>query len=110
MVHSHKQSALHGIREQALYVRPAALQFNVVAIAHPIDARVHLRSARHRAGYFLAQEEIGMSAQFFDGVDRIVIGYGDKVHAAPFQCFVERSRFVITFPANAGKHGHCAHA
>jgi hypothetical protein len=82
----------------------------VVALAHTVDAGVHFGAAGHGAGNFFTQEEIGVVAQLVGGADGIVIGYGDQVHAALFQRFIQGTGLVIGFEANAGHHWHRAHA
>ena len=103
VIHRNEQAAFDRIREQALDVRAAALQFDMVVFADSINAGVHFGAARHGAGDFFAEEEIGIAAQFFHRVDRIVIGNGDEVHAALFQPFVQRVRLVVRLHAERGR-------
>ena len=78
----------------------------MVLFADAVDAGVHLRAARQGYGYLFAEEEIGIFPQFFSRIDRIVIGDGDKVHAALFQDFVESAGFVVRLKAYARESGN----
>jgi hypothetical protein len=80
----------------------------VIAFADAINAGVHLRAARQCDGYLFAEEEIGIFPQFFGRIDRIVIGDGDKVHASPFQNFIEGEGFVVGLKAYAREPGNSA--
>ena len=60
----------------------------MVVFPDSVDAGMHTGTARHGAGNFFAQEEVGIAAQFFDRVDRVMVGYSDEVHAALFQFFM----------------------
>ena len=50
-----------------------------------------------------------MAAQRFGGVDGVVIGHGNQIHAAPLQRFIELSRLAIALPANPLENRHGAH-
>ena len=109
MIDRHEQPLFHRIRQQTLDIGPPALQFDMVVFGYSIHAGMHLRAARHRAGDFFAQEEVGMMAQLFHGVDRIMIGYRDKIHSPALKSLVKRARIVVRLSANAREHGHCTH-
>ena len=65
------------------HVVATALQFDVMPLFDAVDADVDLGAGWRAAGHFFAQEEIGIVAKMFGGVDRIMIGDRDQIHAAP---------------------------
>ncbi len=99
VIDRYKQPILQRIRQQAFDVVAAPLQFDMVVLADPVDAGVHLCAAGHRAGDFFAQKEIGIAPQLLNCVDRIVIRDRDEVHAALFQPCIQRVGLVIRLQA-----------
>ena len=82
----------------------------MIAFLDSVHADMEARSATGDAGDFLAQEEIGVAAQRFDGIDGIVIGDGDQIHAALFQERVDLMGVVIAFPADPVEQRDGTHA
>ena len=109
MIYGDEEPIFDRIGEQALDVVAAPLQFDMVVFRDSIYAGVHFGTARHGAGDFFAQEEVGIAPQIFNGVDGIVICNRDEVHAALFQPFVQRVRLVVRLQTNAGEHGYRTH-
>jgi hypothetical protein len=87
--------------EEGFKVVTAPLEFNVIALSDVVHADVQLGSAGYRAGHFFAEEEVGLGAQRLDGLDGIVIGDGDQVHAGALEGIVYGEGIVITFPTKA---------
>ena len=67
----------------------------MIALADVINADVNFRSARHLAGYLFANEEVGMTAQLFRRVDRIVVRQGDDGHAQSLAVGIDLIRQVV---------------
>ncbi len=72
------------VRGQGGHIAATALQFDVMPLFDAVHADVDLGSRRRGARHFFAQEEIGITAEMFGGVDGIVIGNRHQIHAAPF--------------------------
>jgi len=103
VVDAEEEFALVEIRGQRGYVLAAALQFNMVALFDAIHSGVDLGAAGCDACHFFAQEEIGIAPKIFRGVNRIVIGDRNQVHAAPFQGLVNGFRIAVAFAAKSGE-------
>ena len=110
MIYGNEQLIFDRIRQQALDVMAAPLQFDMVVFPDSIDSGVHFSTARHSACDFFTQEEVRIVPQFFNGVYGIVVCNRHEVHAALFQLCVQRERFVVGLQTNAGEHGYRAHA
>jgi len=109
VIDSYEQATLDCVGKQALDIVAAALQFDMVVFRNAINAGVHFRAARHRAGDFFAEEEIGITPQILYGINGIVVGNRDEIHAALFQACVQRARLVVRLHTNPGEHRYSAH-
>ena len=50
-----------------------------------------------------------MAAQRFGGVDGVVIGHSDQIHAALLQSVIELERMAVALPADPLEDGHGTH-
>ena len=82
VVDGDEEAAFVRVGEQTPDVGTAALELDVIVFGDAVDPRVDFGPAGHVAGDFFAEKKIRIAAEIFDRVDRIVIGYGDKVHTA----------------------------
>jgi hypothetical protein len=71
---------------------------------------VQLGSAWGVAGDFLAQEEVGIAPQAFDGIHRVMICNGDKIHPTTLEGAVNSLRFVVALPADPVQQRDRTHA
>ena len=78
----------------------------MLAFGHVINADVDLRPARHAAGNFFADKEIGVAAQLFRAADGVVIGQCDQVHAALSQRGVDIARSAVAFQKKMAQDRH----
>jgi hypothetical protein len=83
MVDAEENPVLVEIGSQRRYVHAAPLQLHVIPLSNAIHAHVDLRLTRSDAGYFFTQEEIGIPSKMVRGINGIMIGDRDQVHAAP---------------------------
>ena len=74
MIHAEEQFFLGQVHHQRNEVFTPALDLHMVAFRDPVNAQVHLGSARHPHRRFFAQEEIRVLPQNFRGIDRVVVG------------------------------------
>ncbi len=100
VVGAEEEAAFREVVRERLEIVAAQLDLDVVAILDVVDAHVKLGPAGQSARDFLAKEEIRVRPQRFHGVDGIVVGNGDKVHAKPLQLLVNGCRFVIALAAD----------
>ena len=75
-----------------------------------IDADVDLSTRGRGAGHLFAQEEVGIAAQIFAGIDGIVVRNGDQIHAPPLQNLIHGFWIVVALAAKTMKSGDVAHA
>src|SRR5262249_2822925 len=68
---------------------------DMIALGDAVDPEVEFGTARHRAGHFLAQEEVWPAAEDFRSVDRIMVGYGDDGHPEALTAVVHGLGVVV---------------
>src|SRR6202050_1756758 len=72
MIYGNEELIFDRIGKQALDVMATALQFDMVAFPDSINARVHFSTARHGAGDFFAQEEMGIARPSSPGANEFL--------------------------------------
>src|SRR5579862_531737 len=110
MIHAEEQALFVQIRQQRRRIVAAPLKLEMVPFFDRVHAHVEMRAAAGGTAHFFAQKEVLVLPQWFDRVNRIVIGHGYQVHPTPLQRFVDLERIVIAFPADSVQHGNRAHA
>ena len=73
-----------------------------------VDANVDFRTAGHPARQLLAQEEIRVTPQPLRPFDRVVIGQGEQIHAAPLELGVNLARIAIALTTELADKGGSA--
>lgn len=71
----------------------------MLPLAQVVNANVSFGAARHSASEFFANEEIGMSPQFFRTFYRIMVGESEQAHAALPQKSIQLLRIAIALTA-----------
>ena len=99
MVDAKEKSPLSQIHEQRDQVIPPLLELHVLTLIEVIHTDMDFGAAGHLAGQLFAQKEAAVLPQPFGTIDRIVVGQGEQVHAAPLQQRVHFCGIVIAFTA-----------
>ncbi len=108
VVDAEQQSLLVEIGDQRMEIVAAGLHAAMLPLINAIDPDVDFGPARHGRRDLFTQEEVGLRAQWFGRVDRIVIGHCDQIHSASLQRFVYRQWLIVTFAADAAEPGYGA--
>src|SRR5271167_972624 len=109
MVHAEEKFTLREVHEERDKIVATALNFRVILFRDSIDAQVHLRAARHARGYFFAEKKVGMLAEDFRSLDRVMIGQGDDGHATLLTAVIDCGGLVVRLLAEPGKTRGVAH-
>ena len=110
MVDAKEKSPLSQIHEQRDQVIPSLLELNMLTLIEVIHTDMDFGAAGHLAGQLLAQEEAVMLPQPFGTIDRIVVGQGEQVHAAPLQQRIHFCGIAIALTAEFSRKRGCAGA
>jgi len=73
------------VRHQREEIITPPLQLDVMPFGDAIDAHVKAGAAGRFARYFFTQKEIGIAPQGLGGIDGIMIGDRDQIHAAALE-------------------------
>jgi hypothetical protein len=110
MVNAKKQVLLAQIGDERHQVVAPALQLPMVPFRNIVYAHMQLGAAGGVAGDFLAEKEVGVAPQAFDGIHGIMIGHGHQIHTPALENAVNSLRLVIALPADPVHQRDRAHA
>jgi hypothetical protein len=96
------------VHQQRHQIVAPLLKLDVLALMEVVHADVDFRTTGHPARQLLAQEEIRVPPQPLRPLDRIVIGQGEQVHAAPLELGENLVRIAVTFPTELADKGGSA--
>jgi hypothetical protein len=105
VIGAEEQALLVEVYDEGMQIVPSSLDFQVLTIIDVVNPDMHSSPAGHRDADLFAQEEIGMMAEGFGGVNRIVVGDGDQVHSTLFQDLINGFGIVVIFPADPVQYG-----
>src|SRR5215471_9264675 len=102
VVDAEEDLALGQVHEQRDEVFAPALNLAVVTLADGIDTHMEFAAAWHLHGDFLADEEVGVTAERLGHFDRVMVGDGDHRHAEALEPAVEFCRVVVGLSSKPG--------
>jgi hypothetical protein len=100
VIDAEKQAPLGQVCQEADEVVAPALDFNVLAFGEIENTDVHCGAARHPAGDLFTEEEIRAGTERLGGIDGIMVGDRNQIHALVFQDAIDLPRIVVGFAAN----------
>src|SRR5580698_633312 len=77
----------------------------MLAFGDVVNADVDFVARGHAAGQLFADEEVGVGAEAFGTLDRVVIGEGEEVHAAAREQVIDLLRVVVALAAKRPNEG-----
>src|SRR5208283_1025091 len=109
MVEAEENLTLGEVHQQRYKIVASALNFRMILFGDSVNAQVDLRAAGHANGHFFAQEEVGVFAEDFRGVNGIVVGQCDHGHAEALAAVVDLGGVVVGLLANPAQTRGIAH-
>jgi len=102
VIQAEENLTLGEVHQERYKIVAAARNFRMVFFGDAVHAQVNLCAGGHAHGHFFTQKKVGIFAEGFRGVDRIMVGQGNDGHAEALAAIVYLGWLVIGLLGNPG--------